>query len=125
MREIKFRVWDGFALYYGDVIEWVDGELCFHSDLPSIREGCPVANYSDVAVEQYTGLKDKNGKEIFEGDIIQTPKKIYKECIKVEWQEDCGGFYPFICRCDADYLGEYDDVEVVGNIHENSELLEN
>ena len=76
-------------------------------------------------VGQYTGIKDKHGVEIYEGDIIK-----WKEegiCFSVRWsQEDCG----YICMRDLplssgsmnqQYL---DHFEKIGNIHQNPELLE-
>lgn len=77
-------------------------------------------------VRQYTGLKDKNGVEIYEGDVIKGWRnKIYA----VAFVEKRGGYYPFAqgdgCGC-CDYEVEYDpdDCEVIGNIYENPELME-
>ena len=88
-------------------------------------------------IGQYTGLKDKNGKKIFEGDILRTPAWLYGEekvCICKYNQENnvnsIIGFglytndayfkkYQELVECD-----EWDEFEVIGNIYENKELLE-
>lgn len=67
-------------------------------------------------VGQYTGLTDKNGKKIFEGDIcaiVGEEKEIIKDDIfVVSWEEDCG-FNLYTCF----------DYEIIGNIHDNPEWL--
>jgi uncharacterized phage protein (TIGR01671 family) len=74
-------------------------------------------NSSDVIPEQCTGLKDKNGKLIYEGDIIREISKKEPEweeyITEVKWGK-CG----FNLYSDEDY-----DFEIIGNIHENKDLL--
>ena len=138
MREILFR---GKRMDDG---EWVEGYLvkavggeCMI--LPVTTEHCGGAEFSEgyhcdpTTVGQYTGLKDKNGKRIFEGDIVAQNWYDYDEPRddsfgKVVFCEyDCSfsvmdvnkdGFMP-LGRC-----GSYHwEVEVIGNIHDNPELL--
>lgn len=79
--------------------------------------------------EQCTGLKDKNGKLIFEGDIVHYVKRTNfglggDRYAKVFWWENIQGFA--IETNYGDYYGLTDfELEVIGNIHENPELLEN
>lgn len=140
MREIRFRFWDAKeGKWLGkDSSYWKEltFEDCRNKLIASMRQG-------NIVAEQYTGLKDKNGKEIYEGDIITEKYRGFpdgKFCRKgpamiidwwvVEYNEKRAGFLPF---CDCDDNGEYLyeehipkkhlEVEVVGNIHENPELL--
>ena len=79
-------------------------------------------------VGQYTGKKDKNDKEIYEKDIIQTDKSEGWADPKpniVKWDKEQAGFYPFINKLDEMYTGEFEKevIKVIGNIYKNPELL--
>jgi len=67
-------------------------------------------------IGQYIGLKDKNGKKIYEGDVVKTSLFVYK----VEWNNKVCGFFPFAFNPDI----EAKECEVIGNIFDNPELLE-
>jgi hypothetical protein len=106
MREIKFRIWDINAR------KWLKS---FNTNLLDIHE------FNLAKIMQYTGLKDKNNKEIYEGDIFHIGSK--KILYVVEWI-DCGLKGRQIKN--KSWIGlDYwkDDIEVIGNIYENSELL--
>ena len=125
MREIKFRAWlDDRFIYSDGKKEWIystpDGWEYTTED--NSGNGWVVNN-----VSQYTGLKDKNGKEICEGDIIENNRPIKKVKQTIEWFR--GGFmlkqkgffgYSSIELNDNDSENYY---KIIGNIYENPTLL--
>ena len=119
MREIKFRAWDkeNEEMYDVAMIDVETGEVAY-TDHPTGYNAD--ALLEQVELMQYTGLKDKNGKEIYEGDILKDCDT--REIKTVIWHKNC-----FILR---DTKGFYqwtyfeDEHEVIGNIYENPELLE-
>lgn len=120
MKELKFRAWDGKKMI-DDVIPASETSIIelFEYEWQEIEV---------KAVEQYTGLKDKNGKEIYEGDIV----KIQNTTARLPYEYITDGtpiYYEHgAFRFNAG-KGEYlipDEMfmEVIGNIHENADLLE-
>jgi uncharacterized phage protein (TIGR01671 family) len=139
MREIKFRVfdkkdgilyptfeWNGFKSWSshrcsGEYIvtfnqDSHDGNGKYHEDPDPIVD--------ELVWMQYTGLKDKNGKEIYEGDVVRTPHRLMK---KYDWKVifHRGAFVltdGIGCRrFDSEKFTK--NYEIIGNIYENPELL--
>lgn len=106
-------------MYCDPIINGMNGKVCF------IRGNQIVGHYDEqMNLMQWTGLKDKNGKEIYEGDIIT----YYNDKYTVEFSKRRAGYFPFAnddgCGCCAYVIADPDISEVIGNIYENPELLE-
>lgn len=123
MREIKVRAWhkpykqmcqveslrfDGNGVYTAVLIE-----ESFHDRR--------IVEADEIVIEQYTGLKDKNGTDIYEGDILIDDTGEPIEYWVVKFSD--GGFVGE-CAGVAEPLFELTNLEVIGNIHENPELVE-
>ncbi len=130
MRDIKFRIWNKETNCYDcDFVVTPSGEFIY-------TETGDRFNADEIVFEQYTGLKDKNGKEIYEGDIIQ-----FHNCKldEVEFVNGAFGYYSdksykhlsdFISFNQNAYnldlnikTGVLPNHRIIGNIHENPNLL--
>lgn len=103
-----------------DHISWLEDELY------CIGDGITyMVSAEDLELMQSTGLKDKNGKEIFEGDIVKMAKDVYSEPTYYEVVRHRGGAYRLESKQHGCELWlRHTDCEVVGNVYENKELLE-
>ncbi|KKN07449.1 hypothetical protein LCGC14_1066750 [marine sediment metagenome] len=115
MREIKFRAWDKVdkIMYYDiqDGITFDDGSrYTFDQFLNPTSD-----DYHKWIIEQFIGIKDKGGREIYEGDLLQsTATKVAKPRIKTcEWEGI--GFDPFVADCE--HSGDGWHWKVIGDIH--------
>lgn len=134
--KIKYRVWDKITekMYYpstgvaNDLYMSLEGSIC--SEDEEIQEDGSRLAYRGYRMTPllYTGLKDKNGKEIYKGDIIEVKHpfkdRYYKGEIIFEWGAfKAKDFYFAHFDNTTDFTEGIEYVEIIGNIYENSELL--
>ena len=120
-REIKFRAWDKRHRRFYSPILGRDGRAMTVVD-------SEIGSSNDDALMQYTGLKDKNGKEIYEGDVV---KSKHKATWEVRW-DDLKDDRWALFRSETDWPQlpltkkhvEREKYEVIGNIYESPELIE-
>jgi len=151
-REIKFRAWDNYSKSFIEDDEYLIGlngkfyRMDFYSGIENYEDGNLIWNELDnITLSQFTGLLDKNGKEIYEGDLLKRfgetkilicdGKEIYSphcEISKAVFVEGC--FQVVILAQKNSYFGKIPSnpriffkpdvyLEVIGNIYQNPELL--
>ena len=149
MREFKFRAWDPTCdhMIYSDCTEedywWSIGEegiyiAWYDPCIVKLTPDGPVetdgwVEISNSVIMEYTGIKDKNDKEIYEGDILQIKdrfvmwSKTYGQIVEdvnvvVEWENS--GFIPRRLGNTKAWILDMEQYEVLGNIYENPTLLD-
>lgn len=129
MREIKFRAWDAFReqmIYEGWAVKFkperekVSGIMLEPDQTPNCERIYGEWNDSEsIVLMQFTGLKDKNEKEIWEGDII---KNVQADVNVVNFDYGCWGYENYHAG-HLPLFGDAERSEVIGNIYENPELI--
>ena len=132
MRDIKFRLWSDYAKRYLEStprVQFKNGTTLLSCD-------------DDCVIEQFTGLLDKNGKEIYEGDIVHIVGKtrvtenikdsqglFYITVEEGNWGFDFNWEHIIGYACSTHIMGctdndnRMENVEIIGNIHDNKDLL--
>lgn len=136
-REIKFRAWDKKDKRMINIARFDFADWSIYTHL----FGKPIDGL-DCEIMQYTGLQDKNGKQIYEGDIVKDDDTIsairYEQenarfviddygtkgsLMEYGFDEDAGGYGIVDTNGFDDFYDISDKIEIIGNIHENPELL--
>ena len=122
MRELKFRIWDKIGeVFRGNLYKYLinahtgELEVWVFSDL--YDEWYNTYDDKDLIVQQYTGLQDKNGKDIYEGDVV-SGKYCHSSDVKIVVRYYDGAF-----NISSEYW-QKDSLIVLGNIFENPELIQ-
>ncbi|WP_110558587.1 YopX family protein [Helicobacter cinaedi] len=125
LADFDFRIWDGKQYVKNNIILAMLGR---HRELININNDITrnamfdVINSDEAEIELYTRLKDKNGKKIYEGDIVKNRDLDNLLCLYDS--HNLRFVFKYICRQEYDICyTSMDTLEVLGNIHENPTLL--
>lgn len=129
MNRLQFRAWDSWwgKMYYFDFTKNI--EATPDDELKGLwilhEEGSVYAIQDKIKIMQYTGLNDKNGKEIYEDDLVVVADYTNWEGLyKVAWDNDGSMYVIEDAHGDREKLCEFEEYLVKGNIYDNPELLE-
>ena len=150
MRDIKFRVWDKESKTMNRVrrLDFLGNRIKVNNDIDFVLNMNDKEN-QNIILMQYTGIKDINGKEIYEGDILSYKHIVYTDCSETEIEKvEDEAFIEIInyapiasitkahsenVKCFAyDIINNQclliglksEEIEVIGNVYENEDLLE-
>lgn len=123
---IKFQAWDGMKM-------WTDitGFECTRGTADGVFLDGDYHSISNIVIRRFTGLSDKNGSEVYEGDILQSrhSRPCFIEWSTFQWTRNVmtpKGKRNYYFHIEADFNEEQtrlDGYEVIGNVYENSDLL--
>lgn len=122
MREIKFRAWDKKCKQWANLNQLSDWKTCEVTAVVGMgNDTYPYQTFivrSDERFEimQYTGIKDKNWKDVYEGDVVQDWEGIKRG--RVVWNDEWACF-----ETTARFIEMNEEMEVIGNIYENPGLI--
>lgn len=124
MRDIEFRAWDKA---FKKMVTIEDDLPLYYEPDNGLHAGysLPNGDWNSLELMQYTGLKDKNGKKIFEGDVVRIlicKGMVEKFRSEVSFYE---GSFMIACENYQESLSDYEQsqIEIIGNKYENPELL--
>ena len=125
MREIKFRAWDVIEnrMFY---VSRLDNSGSYDRCWEVKEDKLDSAINPNVIITQYTTIKDKNGKDIYEGDFIRYKYGCreggnYYDVVLVEWSTEGMDYHPgWVIK---QFWGQYGEIEIIGNIYENPEMI--
>jgi uncharacterized phage protein (TIGR01671 family) len=131
-REIKFRAWDKELGFYED-----DENIFINQNGAVYREDEGEWYKDRYEIQMFTGVNDKNGKVVYEGDVVRAWSQGFTSTFQIKWREDGGGSQMFILypawknremwhissSREKDGMCYDRGLEVIGNIYENPELL--
>lgn len=120
----RFRV-RGWSIYDSNYYDDIQNMLFGEEDNMTLLDAISKGLVSEIIPEQCTGLKDKNGKLIYEGDIVECDEWFGETRAYIECEKD-SACYRLRNKHDSCLLSLFvhDGLETIGNIHENPELLE-
>lgn len=122
----KYRAWDSAKKeMFKDTFAITESGQVVVVEQESVASSPDYVFVDHLVIMQSTGLADKNGKEIFEGDIVKMSKDVYSEPTYYEFVRHYGGAYRLESKQHGCELWlRHNGCEVVGNIYENKELLD-